>query len=304
MQLSTPRAIRHLLAGLLILSLAGGLGLPVSGADINASSVVVAPTVVPGPYTVPPGTGIFTITSVGNVPVGSDGVVQLLVDNAWTPLFGDTYIDISWDPSVASYQSSTIKVLNTTAAISSDRSLRIMLGDFRRGYPQGRYPLADIRFRALRAGTTTLSVSVDHVRFWNEYFTEFTDVTGTASGRNGIFSTGALPVETQPIVTFTQNTLAPSSYTSDLDPTAPATTTVPTTVVTATIPITVATTVVTSTAAVTATPTLPPTPTPDYGTYAPIATRVQTSGTPAIGMSGLLICALLAGAYLAGRRRR
>ncbi len=43
--------------------------------------------------------------------------------------------------------------------------VRIMLGDFRNGYPAGKYPLADVTFTALREGTTPLTVSVDHVRY-------------------------------------------------------------------------------------------------------------------------------------------
>jgi hypothetical protein len=257
---------------------------------------------VPGGATVPTGTGIFSVTSVGNVPVGADGVVQLVVDNAWTPMFGDTYIDIGWDPAIIEYESSTIKVLNTTAAVSGDRMLRIMLGDFRRGYPQGRYPLADIRFRTLAHGSTTLSVSVDHVRYWSEDLDEFTDITQTASGRNGIYSTGPLPVETQPLVTFTQNTLAPSSYDNDVEATTARTTTptaTPTTTVTPT------TTTIASTSTTVAPGTSVPTPsvnvtTADYGTYAPVSTRVQSSGI--LLLVGLISIALATVAYLASRR--
>ena len=274
-----------------------------------ASVVVAAPTIVPGPFTVPAGTGIFSIASVGNVPVGGDGVVQLIVDNGWSPLFGDTYIDISWDPSMVTYRSAAIKVLNTTAAVSSDHSVRIMLGDFRRGYPQGRYPLAAITLRAVREGTSPLTVSVDHVRSWSSDFTEFTDITATASGRSGVFSTGALPVETQPLVTFTQNTLAPISYpTNDIDSGRrehdadnrdghDATTTAPTTVETvATQP--------PATEVATAVPTPSVNQTPYVnGSYAPVSTRVQTSGFPAGAVIAVTL-AILGGVALLVHRRR
>ena len=302
MQIMTPRTRFLLQVGLFVAVLTGVLILPVAGAAPVATaqpySVVVAPTVVPGAFTVSPGTGIFSITSVGNVPVGSDGMVQLLVDNGWSPLFGDTYIDIAWDPGLIAYQSSRIKVLNTTAAISSDRSLRIMLGDFRRGYPQGRYPLADITFRALREGTSTLSVSVDHVRFWNDDFSEFTDVTGTASGRNGLFSTGALPLETLPLVTFTQNTLPPSSYSTDLDPTTVATTRTGTPTPSSTPSPTPTTPVMTqpvmTAEVVTSTPA--PTPSPDYGTYALVSIRAEspkTPSSPVVVIAGLVIASIV-----------
>lgn len=276
-----------------------------------AVTVVTAPPVVGGAYTVPAGTGVFTITSVGNVPVGGDGVVQLIVDNGWSPLFSDTYIDVSWDPTMVSYRSGAIKVLNTTAAVSSDHSVRVMLGDFRRGYPQGRYPLAAITLRALREGTSTLTVSVDHVRYWSSDFSEFTDITATASARNGIFSTGALPVETQPLVTFTQNTLAPASYpANDIDPGAAATvtTTRETATATTTIPTTTASTTTLATAApATATTTGSPSetlaPTPEVnGTYAPVSTRVQGSGYAVAGAVATTL-GVLGAAALSARRR-
>ncbi|HIH02736.1 MAG TPA: hypothetical protein HA263_02405 [Methanoregulaceae archaeon] len=272
-----------------------------------AATVVSAQTIVPGSYTVPAGTGIFTVTPVGNVPVGADGVVQLIVDNGWNPPFGDTYVDISWDPSMVTYESAAIKVLNTTAAVSSDHSVRIMLGDFRRGYPQGRYPLAAITLRAIREGSSSLTVSVDHVRYWTSDFSEFTDITATASGRSGTFSTGALPVESQPIVTFTQNTLAPISYpTNDIDSggvsttatTATPTTTQPTTVATVE---TVATQPL-ATAVTTALPTTNQTLSA-YVSYAPVSTRVQTSGIPVAGVI-VVSLAILGGVALLIHRRR
>ncbi len=272
-----------------------------------AATVVSAQTIVPGSYTVPAGTGIFTVTSVGNVPVGADGVVQLIVDNGWNPPFGDTYVDISWDPSMVTYESAAIKVLNTTAAVSSDHSVRIMLGDFRRGYPQGRYPLAAITLRAIREGSSSLTVSVDHVRYWTSDFSEFTDITATASGRSGTFSTGALPVESQPIVTFTQNTLAPISYpTNDIDSggvsttatTATPTTTQPTAVATVE---TVATQPL-ATAVTTALPTTNQTLSA-YVSYAPVSTRVQTSGIPVAGVI-VVSLAILGGVALLIHRRR
>jgi hypothetical protein len=280
---------------------------PASPSLPAASTIVSAQTIVPGSYTVPAGTGIFTVTSVGNVPVGADGVVQLIVDNGWNPPFGDTYIDISWDPSMVTYGSAAIKVLNTTAAVSSDHSVRIMLGDFRRGYPQGRYPLAAITLRAIREGTSTLSVSVDHVRYWTSDFTEFTDITATASGRSGVFSTGALPVDTQPIVTFTQNTQAPVYYpASDIDSGAAATTTATTATPTPTPTATFEATA-TQPPATTVT-TAPPATTPIStvtvnGSYTAVSTRVKTSGVPTAAVV-VVSLAVLGGVALLIHRRR
>jgi hypothetical protein len=259
---------------------------------------------VAGAYTVPAGTGKFTVTSVGNVPVGGDGVVQLIVDNGWQPLFGDTYIDIGWDPAVVAYKGAAIKVLNTTAAVSNDHTVRIMLGDFRRGYPQGKYPLAAITLRALKEGTSPLTVSVDHVRYWNDDFTEFTDITATASGQPGVFSTGPLPVETQPLVTFTQNTLAPSYYpTDDIDQGWAATVATATTPTPPTPDITVETVATPPPLIELVTGTPPTTAGPDAnGTFSPVSTRIRTSGYP---MAGVVVASLavLGGVALLVRRR-
>ena len=190
--------------------------LPVSGATtIPVLAPVTASPVSSGPATVPFNTGVFSVTSIGNVPVGGIGTVQVVVDNAWQPLFADTYIDIKYDPTMVRYLSSSIHVANTTAASKSEGSVRIMLGDFRNGYPQGKYPLADVTFTALREGTTPLTVSVDHVRYWNNDFSKFTDISSTASTQSGSFSTGPLaatvptlaPVTGNPSVTY--DTLAP-----------------------------------------------------------------------------------------------
>ncbi|MEN6342919.1 MAG: hypothetical protein ABFC89_10225, partial [Methanospirillum sp.] len=180
---------------------------------IATTSAVVNPVravpVTSGPATVPFNTGVFSITSIGNVPVGAIGTVQLVVDNAWEPNFADTYVDITYDPTMIKYTSSSIDVGNTTAASKSDGMIRVMLGDFRHGYPQGKYPIADITFTALREGTTPLTVSVDHVRYWNSDFTRFTDISTTASTQSGSFSTGPIqaaatlaPVTPNPAVTY------------------------------------------------------------------------------------------------------
>ncbi|MEN6342662.1 MAG: hypothetical protein ABFC89_08900 [Methanospirillum sp.] len=189
---------------------------PIAIATTTAAGPVSAPPVASGPATVPFGTGVFSVTSLGNVPVGGTGTVQVVVDNAWQPLFSDTYVDVTFDPTMISYTSSSIHLANTTAASKSDGRVRIMLGDFRNGYPDGRYAIADVTFTALREGTTPLTVSVDHVRYWNSDFTKFTDISTTASTQSGSFSTGPVqaavptlaPVTPNPAVTY-ETTLAP-----------------------------------------------------------------------------------------------
>ncbi len=185
--------------------------LPVSVTTTNAvANPVTAAPISAGPATVPFNTGVFSVTSIGNVPVGAIGTVQVVVDNAWEPLFSDTYIDVKYDPSMIKYTSSSIRVANTTAASKSEGMIRIMLGDFRNGYPQGKYPVADVAFTALREGTTPLTLSVDHVRYWNNDFSKFTDISSSASTQSGSFSTGPVaaavptlaPVTGNPSVTY------------------------------------------------------------------------------------------------------
>jgi len=191
--------------------------LPTTAPTSAIKPPVTAVPIVPGSATVPAGTGIFSVSSVGNVPVGGMGTVQVAVDNAWTPLFADTYIDITFDPSMIKYQYSSIEVANTTSTAQGEGKVRLMLGDFRNGYPQGKYPIADVTFTSLREGSTPLAVSVDHVRYWNSDFTQFTDISSSASTQNGIFSTGPIdgvvptlvPVTGNPEVTY--DTLTPAT---------------------------------------------------------------------------------------------
>ncbi|WP_440950562.1 hypothetical protein [Methanosphaerula subterraneus] len=156
----------------------------------------------PGLATVPANTGVFAIGSIGNVAVGQTGGVTLYVNNAWNPPFGDTYIDVTWDPSIAEYVSTDIMVpSNTTAAEGGNGRVRVALGDFRNGYPAGSYPIATINLKALKDGTTPLTVTIDHVRYWSSDLSTFTDITASAAAVNGVFSTGAVSAPTQVIVT-------------------------------------------------------------------------------------------------------
>ena len=257
--------------------------LPTTPASVATTSpvttTVTAAPIASGPATVPFNTGVFSVTSIGDVPVGGIGTVQVVVDNAWEPPFGDTYVDLTFDSSVVRYLTSSIHVDNTTAAARSDGKVRIMLGDFRNGYPQGRYPLADVSFTALREGTTPLTVSVDHVRYWNSDFTRFTDISSTASTQGGTFSTGPVqttvatlaPVTGNPSVTY--ETLVPTGVGVASDPTA--------------VPIALGAVnrdsddyggVVTRTATPTPTPTPDPTPNTTVPTMPP--TTITTIATP------------------------
>lgn len=169
---------------------------------------------IPNQATVPANTGVFAIGSAGNVGVGQTCGVTLYVNNAWNPRFGDTYIDITWDSSVAEYVSTDIKVpSNTTAAEGGDGHIRVALGDFKNGYPTGSYPIATINLKALKQGSTPLTVTIDHVRYWSSDLSSFTDITASATAVSGVFSTGAVTAPTQVIIN-TQTGITPVTTTT------------------------------------------------------------------------------------------
>jgi len=140
------------------------------------------------------GTGTFSISNVGNVAVGETGVATVFVNNNWIPNFGDTYVDVTFDPTAVQFVSSTVKVPSNTTDVKLDgnNKVRISLGDFRNGYPTGSYPIAELTFKQLKSGINPLTVTVDHVRYWSSDLTTFTDITDTAGAVSGVFSTGAV----------------------------------------------------------------------------------------------------------------
>ncbi|ACL16831.1 hypothetical protein Mpal_1517 [Methanosphaerula palustris E1-9c] len=181
-----------------------------------------AQVITPSVATVPANTGVFAIGSVGDVGVGQTAGATLYVNNAWSPVFGDTYIDITWDSSVAEYVSTDIKVSsNTTAAEGGNGHVRVALGDFKNGYPAGSYPIATINLKALKQGTTPLTVTIDHVRYWSSDLSTFTDITSSATAVSGVFSTGAVTAPTQVIVTSQTGTSPVTTTTQYIAPSGP-----------------------------------------------------------------------------------
>ncbi len=298
--------------------------LTTSTTSTTATTSSQVQTFNPSPATVPANTGVFAIGSVGNVAVGQTGGATLFVNNAWNPPFGDTYVDISWDPSVAQYVSTDIKVAsNTTAAEGGDGRIRIALGDFRNGYPAGSYPIATINLKALKDGTTPLTVTIDHVRYWSSDLSTFTDITASATAVSGVFSTGAVAAPTQVIVnplpvdtvgTVATQYIAPSGPVSfgDSSPSGsgdvytgvggePTLATIPTTIIT-TVPTTVPTTV--NTTQTISEPTLTLETTIPTTAVQTIATTVPTT-KKAGAFPGIITLIGLAGAgllLLAGRK--
>ena len=140
------------------------------------------------------GTGVFSISNVGNVSVGETGVATVFVTNNWIPNFGDTFVDVTFDPAAVAYVSSVVKVPSNTTNVQleGNNQVRISLGDFRHGYPTGSYPIAQLTFKQLKSGSTPLTVTVDHVRYWSSDLTTFTDITNTTTTVSGVFSTGVV----------------------------------------------------------------------------------------------------------------
>jgi hypothetical protein len=181
-----------------------------------------AQVITPSVATVPANTGVFAIGSVGNVGVGQTAGATLYVNNAWSPVFGDTYLDITWDSSVAEYVSTDIRVSsNTTAAEGGNGHVRVALGDFKNGYPAGSYPIATINLKALKQGTTPLTLTIDHVRYWSSDLSTFTDITSSATAVSGVFSTGAVTAPTQVIVTSQTGTSPVTTTTQYIAPSGP-----------------------------------------------------------------------------------
>jgi hypothetical protein len=146
------------------------------------------------------GTGVFSISNVGNVSVGQTGVATVSVNNNWNPNFGDTYVYVSFDPTAVEFVSSTVKVPSNTTDVTlvGSGKVQISLGDFKHGYPAGSYPLAELTFKQLKSGTNPMTVTIDHVRYWSSDLTTFTDITDSASAVSGVFSTGAVSASVIP----------------------------------------------------------------------------------------------------------
>ena len=199
---------------------------PVSGTTtIPVLNPVTAVPVVSGPATVPFNTGVFSVTSIGNVPVGAIGTVQVVVDNAWEPNFADTYVDITYDPSMIRYfglvdprRQHDGRLQERRHGPDHARRLpeRLPPGEIPAGRhhlhgpPRGDHAPGGLGRPRPGPGTVTLP--------------KFTDISSSASTQNGTFSTGPVaatvatlaPVTGNPSVTY--ETVVPIGTVRDRGP--------------------------------------------------------------------------------------
>ncbi len=111
------------------------------------------------------GVGTFSIEQTKSAEVGQIGVVTLYMDNTWQPLADDVWVTVKWDGAVLGYISTDWKVGNSVSAtLTGTNSLFLQMADFSNNYPNGKVAVADINFKALAAGSSPMTIAVDHVR--------------------------------------------------------------------------------------------------------------------------------------------
>ena len=136
------------------------------------------------------GNGTFSIPSVPNVNVGDNLTATVYLDNTWSPKAADVYMHVRYDSSLLEYTGADFKIGNTVAATKdAQNSIFVQFGDFTNGYPNGRFPIADLKFRATGAGVSPLTVSIDHVRYYVNDMP--VDIGDTAAAESGVVTIGA-----------------------------------------------------------------------------------------------------------------
>jgi hypothetical protein len=139
------------------------------------------------------GTGTFSIQqATPSVGVGQFGIATLVMDNTWTPPADSVTLTLKWDPAIIQYVSTDWKVGHSVDATPSGTdTLVINFADFTNKYPTGRVSVADINFKGLQAGQSTMSITVGSVRSHAGVSeTEFTDLTAAALTNPGTFTVG------------------------------------------------------------------------------------------------------------------
>ena len=139
------------------------------------------------------GVGTFSIeqTTV-NVGVDQFGVATLYMDNTWDPPADSAILHLGWDPAVIQYVSTDWRVGNSVSAtLNTPGDLTLSFADWANKYPSGRVPIADINFRGVVAGQTTLGIRIDSVRSHVGVSpTEFVELTASSLSNPGIFTVG------------------------------------------------------------------------------------------------------------------
>jgi hypothetical protein len=130
------------------------------------------------------GNGTFSIPAIPGVNVGDNLTATVYLDNTWSPKAADVYLHVRYDSSLLAYTGTDFKVGNTVAATpDAGNSILLQFGDFTNGYPNGRIPIADLKFNATGAGVSPLTLSVDHVRYYvNDTPVDIGDTAAVISG--------------------------------------------------------------------------------------------------------------------------
>lgn len=170
------------------------------------------------------GNGTFSIPSVPNVNVGDNLTATVYLDNTWSPKAADVYMYIRYDSSLLNYTGADFKVGNTVAATKdAENSIFLQFGDFTNGYPNGRFPIVDLKFMAIGAGVSPLTVSVDHVRYYvNDTPVDIGDtaavVLGTVTIGTGIPNVTPTIIPTVTVPNTTVPTIVPNNTTPTVIP--------------------------------------------------------------------------------------
>ena len=141
--------------------------------------------------------------------MGQIGVATLYMDNTWQPPADDVWVTVKWDGAVLGYVSTDWKVGNSVSAtLNGTNSLFLQMADFTNKYPNGKVAIADINFKALTAGSSAMTLTVDHVRAHEGTDSNFAELTPSAVANQGTFTVAAgtlTPTVTTVVPTVTGN---------------------------------------------------------------------------------------------------
>ncbi len=169
------------------------------------------------------GVGTLYLEQTKSADVGQIGVATLYMDNTWQPAADDVWVTVNWDGAVLGYISTDWKVGNSVSAtLNGTNSLFMQMADFTNKYGNGKVAIADINFKALTAGSSTLTPVIGHVRSHEGTSSNFTDLTPSAIANQGTFTVA--PGTLTPTVT----TIVPTGNVTTVVPTGNVTTAVPT----------------------------------------------------------------------------
>ena len=139
------------------------------------------------------GVGTFSIEQT-TVSVGVDqfGVATLYMDNTWDPSADGVTLHLGRDPAVIQYVSTDWRIGNSVlATLNSPGDLTLLFADWANKYPSGRVPVADVNFRGVTGGQTTLGIRIKSVRSHVGVSpTEFVELTASSLSNSGIFTVG------------------------------------------------------------------------------------------------------------------